>query len=113
MSVTVLRDAGLSGLIESDSIDKAAGGFQFTEGPLWQPDGGLLFQDIKAERSYRLALTARLSYSATTREPPTARLLARTVRSSFANKQAGACRESVRPAARPRRLPKPGPAPAQ
>ncbi len=32
-----------------------AGGFQFTEGPLWCPDGSLLFQDIKAERTYRLA----------------------------------------------------------
>jgi gluconolactonase len=52
--LTVLRDAGLSGLIESESVEQLAAGFQFTEGPLWQPDGGLLFQDIKAERSYRL-----------------------------------------------------------
>ncbi len=52
--VTILRDAGLSGLIESESVEQLAGGFQFTEGPLWQPDGSLLFQDIKAERSYRL-----------------------------------------------------------
>ncbi len=52
---TILRDAGLSGLIESESVERLAGGFQFTEGPLWQPDGSVLFQDIKAERSYRLA----------------------------------------------------------
>ena len=50
----ILRDAGLSTLIESDAVERLAGGFQFTEGPLWQPDGSLLFQDIKAERTYRL-----------------------------------------------------------
>ena len=52
--VTILRDAGLSELIESETVEQLAGGFQFTEGPLWQPDGSLLFQDIKAERTYRL-----------------------------------------------------------
>jgi gluconolactonase len=52
--VTILRDAGLSELIESGTVERLAGGFQFTEGPLWQSDGSLLFQDIKAERSYRL-----------------------------------------------------------
>jgi gluconolactonase len=52
--VTILRDDGLSTLIESETIERLAGGFQFTEGPLWQPDGSLLFQDIKAERTYRL-----------------------------------------------------------
>jgi gluconolactonase len=53
--VTILRDAGLFELIESDAVERKAGGFQFTEGPLWLPDGSLLFQDIKAERTYRLA----------------------------------------------------------
>ena len=47
-------NAGLSTLIESDAVERLAGGFQFTEGPLWQPDGALLFQDIKAERTYRI-----------------------------------------------------------
>jgi len=50
----ILRDAGLSDLIESEAVERLAGGFQFTEGPLWCPDGSLLFQDIKAERTYRL-----------------------------------------------------------
>src|ERR1039457_5704068 len=27
-------------------IEKVAGGFQFTEGPLWRPDGRLLFSDV-------------------------------------------------------------------
>lgn len=53
--VTVLRDAGLSALLDSEPVQTLATGFQFTEGPLWLPDGSLLFQDIKAERTYRLA----------------------------------------------------------
>ncbi|MFI5460960.1 MAG: SMP-30/gluconolactonase/LRE family protein [Isosphaerales bacterium] len=51
----ILRDAGLSDLIESETVERLAGGFQFTEGPLWCPDGSLLFQDITAQRTYRLA----------------------------------------------------------
>jgi gluconolactonase len=51
----ILRDGGLSELIESEAVVKLADGFQFTEGPLWCRDGSLLFQDIKAERTYRLA----------------------------------------------------------
>jgi len=50
---TVLRDAGLSALLAGE-VEPLAGGFQFTEGPLWLPDGSLLFQDIKAARTYRL-----------------------------------------------------------
>src|SRR4051794_32946586 len=53
--VTILRDAGLSDLVEGEAAECLARGFQFTEGPLWLPDGSLLFQDIKAERTYRLA----------------------------------------------------------
>jgi gluconolactonase len=53
--VKILRDAGLSELIESEDVERLAGGFQFTEGPLWCSDGSLLFQDIKAERTYRIA----------------------------------------------------------
>jgi len=52
--VTVLRDAGLSALIEGQSVVQRADGFEFTEGPLWCPDGTILFQDIRAERTYRL-----------------------------------------------------------
>jgi gluconolactonase len=49
---TVLRDAGLSRLIETPP-EPIASGFIFTEGPLWLPDGAVLFQDIRAERTYR------------------------------------------------------------
>ena len=55
MMVTILRDAGLSGLIESGELECLARGFVFTEGPLAFRDGSILFQDIKAEKTYRLA----------------------------------------------------------
>jgi gluconolactonase len=52
--VQILRDAGLSELVESGEVECLARGFEFTEGPLWCPDDTLLFQDNKAERTYRL-----------------------------------------------------------
>jgi gluconolactonase len=52
--VQILRDSGLSQLVQSDSLERLADGFQFTEGPLWCSDGSLLFQDTKAERTYRI-----------------------------------------------------------
>jgi len=53
--VPIVRDAGLSGLIDAGaSVETLADGFQFTEGPLWCPDGSVLFQDIKAEVTYRV-----------------------------------------------------------
>jgi gluconolactonase len=54
LMTTILRDAGLSALIGRAELKLLCRGFQFTEGPLWCPDGSLLFQDIKAERTYRL-----------------------------------------------------------
>ena len=44
----------LSDLIESTEPERLATGFQFTEGPLWHPDGYLLFVDIRTSRIYRL-----------------------------------------------------------
>ena len=44
-------------MIASDALELVASpadGIQFTEGPLWLADGTLLFQDIKAERTYRV-----------------------------------------------------------
>jgi gluconolactonase len=52
--VPVLRDSGVSALVASESLETLATGFAFTEGPLWCPDGSLLFQDIKAEKTHRL-----------------------------------------------------------
>src|SRR5260370_24724598 len=52
--VPILRDAGLSDLVASDGVETLADGFEFTEGPLWLPDGTLLFQDEKASRTFRI-----------------------------------------------------------
>ena len=54
MAANTLRDRGLSALIASD-LEIWDQGFQFTEGPLWLADDSLLFQDIKAESTYRLS----------------------------------------------------------
>ncbi len=43
----------LKTLIESGDPEQLATGFQFTEGPVWQTDGSLLFSDIPANRTYR------------------------------------------------------------
>jgi len=51
----ILRDAGLSLLHAGEPPRILAEGFVFTEGPLWNPDGSVLFQDLKAQRTYRLA----------------------------------------------------------
>ena len=53
--VAILRDAGLSDLVASATVETLASGLTFTEGPLWLPDGTLLFQDIKANRTCRVA----------------------------------------------------------
>ena len=34
-------------------VEKIAGGFRFTEGPVWHPDGFLLFSDIPADTIYQ------------------------------------------------------------
>jgi gluconolactonase len=59
MMARVLRDAGLSALLDGD-LEVIADGLEFTEGPLWLPDGALLFQDIKAEKTYRVGPDSRL-----------------------------------------------------
>ena len=64
MPISVLRDSGLSALIESEALEVIASpedGIEFTEGPLWLADGSLLFQDIKAEKSYKVAPDGTLS----------------------------------------------------
>ncbi|MBI3468576.1 MAG: SMP-30/gluconolactonase/LRE family protein, partial [Planctomycetes bacterium] len=46
----VKYDAGLSKLVDSSVIERIAGNHQFTEGPVWHPDGYLLYSDIPADR---------------------------------------------------------------
>ncbi len=42
-------------LDESAKLEKLAGDFQFIEGPIWHPDGFLLFSDIPANIIYKFA----------------------------------------------------------
>ena len=50
----VRLDRGLDRVIPRDSkLEKLAGGFQFIEGPVWHPDGYLLFSDPNANTIYR------------------------------------------------------------
>ena len=42
-------------LDESAKLEKVAGDFQFIEGPIWHPDGFLLFSDIPANIIYKFA----------------------------------------------------------
>ncbi len=43
----------MSDLITEQEPEQLATGFQFTEGPVWHPDGYLLFSDIPASTIYR------------------------------------------------------------
>ncbi len=47
-------DSGLNKVIGADTkIEKCADGFSFTEGPVWHPDGYLLFSDPNTNSIYR------------------------------------------------------------
>jgi gluconolactonase len=47
-------DPGLDAVLAGDPVvERIAGGFQFTEGPVWHPDGYLLFSDPNANTIYR------------------------------------------------------------
>ena len=52
---TVVRlDPGLDEIVPTGAtVEKLAGGFQFIEGPIWHPDGYLLFSDPNANTIYR------------------------------------------------------------
>lgn len=50
----VKKDPALDAIVDRYAeIKKVADGFQFTEGPVWSPEGFLLFSDIPAERIYK------------------------------------------------------------
>jgi gluconolactonase len=50
----VRLDPRLDRIVAKDTkIEKLAGGFQFIEGPIWHPDGYLLFSDPNANTIYR------------------------------------------------------------
>jgi len=48
-----VQAAGIDDLVESDSLERIATGFSFTEGPLWHPDGYLLFSNVPGNKIYK------------------------------------------------------------
>jgi sugar lactone lactonase YvrE len=48
--------ATLSDIVESSEAERLATSFVFTEGPLWHPDGYLLFVDIRRSQIFKLVL---------------------------------------------------------
>jgi gluconolactonase len=52
-TITRCQTVGLDDLVEADSLKRIATGFRFTEGPVWHPDGYLLFTDIPANTIYK------------------------------------------------------------
>jgi gluconolactonase len=56
------RDAALDNIVPAGAaIEKLADGFLFTEGPVWHPDGYLLFSDPNANAIYRWSETDGVS----------------------------------------------------
>jgi gluconolactonase len=50
----VRLDSAVNAIVPKEArVEKLAGGFQFTEGPIWHPDGYLLFSDPNANTIYR------------------------------------------------------------
>jgi gluconolactonase len=48
-------DARLDAIVPADvAVERVATGFEFTEGPVWSPDGGLLFSSPNTNAIYRL-----------------------------------------------------------
>jgi gluconolactonase len=48
--------AALSDILATTTLEKVAGGFVFTEGPLWHPDGFYYFVDVRSSVLYRVTL---------------------------------------------------------
>jgi gluconolactonase len=58
----VRKDPRLDRIVASDArIEKLAGGFTFTEGPVWHPDGYLLFSDPNDNVIYRWSPDGQVS----------------------------------------------------
>ena len=55
-----IAGADLSALVESEEPERIATDLKFTEGPVWHPDGYLLFSDIPANAIYKLTPDGKL-----------------------------------------------------
>jgi gluconolactonase len=51
--VTAQQTTGLDDVVETSTPERIATGFSFTEGPIWHPDGYLLFSDIPGNTIYK------------------------------------------------------------
>ena len=47
------KPGALNDVVVEGTLEKIAGGFQFTEGPIWVPEGYLLFSDIPASTIHK------------------------------------------------------------
>ena len=52
MATLEVRDKRLLAIVSDEPLQKRAGGFEFTEGPVWSPSGTLVFSDIPADTLY-------------------------------------------------------------
>ena len=60
-NVVIAQDStDLDDLIESGLPERIATGFGFTEGPVWHPDGYLLFSDVPGNTIYKWTLDGKL-----------------------------------------------------
>jgi gluconolactonase len=58
----VRLDPAVNAIVPNDAkVEKLASGFQFTEGPIWHPDGYLLFSDPNANAIYRWTRDGQVS----------------------------------------------------
>jgi gluconolactonase len=58
----VRLDSTVNGIVPRHAkVEKLAGGFQFTEGPVWHPDGYLVFSDPNANAIYRYTHDGQVS----------------------------------------------------
>ena len=56
-SFLVVKNEKVRNIVPEDAvIDKLSTGFMFTEGPVWSPEGFLLFSDIPANTIYKLTV---------------------------------------------------------
>ena len=56
MSILELRDDRLAGIVDASEVREVAGGFQFTEGAVWDDEQGrLIFSDIAGDAMFQLA----------------------------------------------------------
>jgi gluconolactonase len=56
------KDPALDQIVASSAkLEKVAGGFIFTEGPLWFSDGSLLFSDVPGNTIYKLDAAGKVS----------------------------------------------------